>query len=246
MQIHLDGLILHGYIDRLSLATSLDEVSAVAKDACREYGFEKVQYGVLLPVSAAQPPRLIMFGNWPDDLYQCYVGQDFLSLDPCIETAMSGVPAMTWDRLDYSASRERLAFQADMLSFGVRAGMHFGTRGPRREFSCMSYCVDQDPQKTVADMRYRLPFLHLLYTHLHQAVLRLEAQLPTGAVGLSGREMECLKWVADGKTSAEIALIMRLSEHTVIRHLANATSKLGAANRTHAVAKAFQNGIISL
>jgi DNA-binding CsgD family transcriptional regulator len=50
------------------------------------------------------------------------------------------------------------------------------------------------------------------------------------------REREVLHWVARGKTTAEIAAILGLSEHTVKDYLRSACSKLGAGSRIEAVA----------
>lgn len=63
---------------------------------------------------------------------------------------------------------------------------------------------------------------------------------------LTSREMECLQWIACGKTSGEIAIICSISESTVNYHLKNTLSKLNSSNRVHAVAKAMQSGITSL
>lgn len=64
------------------------------------------------------------------------------------------------------------------------------------------------------------------------------------ASALSRKELECLRWAADGKTSSEIAIITGLSEHTVNHYLIFACNKLNAVNRAHAVAKAIRAGII--
>jgi LuxR family transcriptional regulator, quorum-sensing system regulator BjaR1 len=62
---------------------------------------------------------------------------------------------------------------------------------------------------------------------------------------LTPREVECLKWAADGKSEWEISVILNVSEHTADKHLANAHRKLGAANRAHAVAQALRWGLLS-
>jgi LuxR family quorum sensing-dependent transcriptional regulator len=61
---------------------------------------------------------------------------------------------------------------------------------------------------------------------------------------LNDREIDCLNWTAAGKTSAEIAEILLLSEHTVNHYLNRATKKLDTVNRTQAVAKALRVGLI--
>lgn len=61
---------------------------------------------------------------------------------------------------------------------------------------------------------------------------------------ISEREKQCLQWAAKGKTSWEISQILGVTESTIIYHLRNATRKLDAANRLHAVTKALQASII--
>lgn len=62
---------------------------------------------------------------------------------------------------------------------------------------------------------------------------------------MSNRELDCLRLSADGKTSEEIAELLRLSAHTAKQYLTAAASKLDAVNRTHAVSKALRMGLIS-
>jgi len=61
---------------------------------------------------------------------------------------------------------------------------------------------------------------------------------------LSDRERECLFWVAEGKTSEEVGVILGLSASTANSHLTSAMQKLGARNRALAVATAIRQGLI--
>ena len=63
---------------------------------------------------------------------------------------------------------------------------------------------------------------------------------------LTARESEVLRWVADGKSAWEIGEILDITKRTVDEHVQTALRKLGAANRTHAVAIALRDGIIKL
>lgn len=63
--------------------------------------------------------------------------------------------------------------------------------------------------------------------------------------GLTERELEVVGWSSTGKTSAEIATVMSLSDHTVNAYMNNALRKLNCANRTQLVAKALRMRIIS-
>jgi LuxR family transcriptional regulator, quorum-sensing system regulator BjaR1 len=74
--------------------------------------------------------------------------------------------------------------------------------------------------------------------------LQSAADLVARRPHLTGRERECLKWAAEGKSEREISEILGVSEHTSEKHLLNAKAKLGAVNRVHAVAEAIRLGYI--
>lgn len=61
---------------------------------------------------------------------------------------------------------------------------------------------------------------------------------------LTGRELEVVRWTAQGKTSAEIGQILSLSDHTVNAYMTNAIKKLDCVNRTQLVAKALRLRLI--
>ena len=64
--------------------------------------------------------------------------------------------------------------------------------------------------------------------------------------GLTNREMEVLKYVADGHTNQEIAERLVLSVATVQTHRANIMAKLGLHNAAELVKYAIRHGFISL
>jgi DNA-binding NarL/FixJ family response regulator len=61
---------------------------------------------------------------------------------------------------------------------------------------------------------------------------------------LTNRELEILRLVATGLGTKEIASQLRLSEHTVHRHIANILNKLGVPSRAAAVARASQANLL--
>ena len=63
---------------------------------------------------------------------------------------------------------------------------------------------------------------------------------------LTARESEVLRWVANGKSAWEVGEILHITKRTVDEHVQTAVRKLGAVNRTHAVALALCDGIIKL
>lgn len=69
--------------------------------------------------------------------------------------------------------------------------------------------------------------LDLLKPHLARVYARTRT-------GLTRREAEVLRWVAAGKSDAQIAAILCISPRTVQKHLQNAYDKLGVESRTAA------------
>lgn len=63
---------------------------------------------------------------------------------------------------------------------------------------------------------------------------------------LTPRELEVLRLVAQGLQNKEIAAELVISERTVKFHVSSIMGKLGAGNRTEAVALAAQQGLIDL
>lgn len=87
-----------------------------------------------------------------------------------------------------------------------------------------------------------------LLGRLLQHVGRLQRQVlsPRGLTlsGLSEREIEVLRLVADGFDTAEIATNLAYSERTIKNVIHDVTARLNLRNRSHAVAYACRNGLI--
>jgi two-component system NarL family response regulator len=63
---------------------------------------------------------------------------------------------------------------------------------------------------------------------------------------LTGRELEILGLVGNGKTSREIAEELFISENTVRNHVRNVLDKLGLRSRFEAVTWAQREGLIEV
>jgi DNA-binding NarL/FixJ family response regulator len=77
---------------------------------------------------------------------------------------------------------------------------------------------------------------------LRAAMASDQARIPDTI--LSGREMEVLVCLAQGRTTSQIASELYISENTVKTHVRHILEKLDASNRAEAVSKATQMGLI--
>jgi DNA-binding CsgD family transcriptional regulator len=63
---------------------------------------------------------------------------------------------------------------------------------------------------------------------------------------LAPRELEVLRFVAQGLANKEIAAQLGISPHTVKYHLASVLAKLGVSTRTEAVTLGIRTGLVPL
>jgi DNA-binding NarL/FixJ family response regulator len=61
---------------------------------------------------------------------------------------------------------------------------------------------------------------------------------------LTPRELEVLKLVAQGRSNAEIAQVLVISEATVKTHVARTLMKLDLRDRVHAIVMAYETGLV--
>jgi DNA-binding NarL/FixJ family response regulator len=81
---------------------------------------------------------------------------------------------------------------------------------------------------------------------VNKLVSQLAGSPPAGTIeALSPREIEVLRLAAQGLSNKAIGAQLTISDRTVQGHLANIYGKLAVGNRTEAVTRAIQLGLIS-
>jgi DNA-binding NarL/FixJ family response regulator len=74
---------------------------------------------------------------------------------------------------------------------------------------------------------------------------RLDADKGHGAAhGLTGRELEVLRRIAEGRTNRAIGEALVVSERTVDRHVSNIFAKLRVSSRAAATAYAYEHRLL--
>lgn len=237
------------FIDESNQANSIQSILALMERAAGDLGFDRYAYYALTRhdrYDAGDNPAPAVAHNFPASWVDYYFEHDYQTKDPVLLLAPEIERPFLWDslRLSYRLDRAQETIMQQASEAGLRDGVGVPLHGPRGDVCLVTFAAaDGHPNPGV-----ELPKLDVLAARFHSAysaVGRSENDHRTTAV-LSIRERECLQWVASGKSSWDIGMILHISENTVNFHVKNALRKLDASSRTLAVVKAIRFGLISL
>ncbi|CAM3756356.1 Transcriptional activator protein SolR [Pseudomonas reidholzensis] len=189
---------------------------------------------------AASRPHIILYNNYPPAWNARYADIDVFKKDPVVSRCHSTTLPVLWtDEL----FREVPQFRDAACSHGLRHGWTQSVHDQRHNETQLSVARPWGPVD-IGEFYEQSPrvlwlcnSLHALLTEHHLASL---APVPK----LSGRELEVLKWSADGKTAEAIGRILTLSTSTINFHIRSLIAKTNAANKAGAIAIAKSCGLI--
>lgn len=204
------------------------------------YGFFSI-----LPLSderGDQTGELTCVSDWPRELTAKYDQKKLLADCGILKQLSQSTMPVIWsvETLRQSSPVKKITDAADVLeSSGLRNNVSFSVydAGGRRGVVSFS-------GKRANPAEMELMELSFAASLLYDRLCFLNPVEDSPRSGLTARERECLVWTAAGKTSGEIATILKLSEHTVTHYLGIACQKLDAVNRVHAVSKAMRAGLL--
>jgi DNA-binding CsgD family transcriptional regulator len=168
-------------------------------------------------------------------------------LDPVMQHCKrSGVP-IVWNQGTYVAAGRAAKWECQApygYKTGVAVALHlpFGRHffvGFDREQPLPADC--RHLTRVVADLQL---FAALAQETAHRVLLS-EVLPHVASHRLTARELETLQWTMEGKTAWEVSRILSISEQTAVRHLNNATHKLGCTNKHQAAIRALRLGLIT-
>ncbi len=233
------------FIRNIDRAANTPEVCDVILKAVRPYGFKHILAGIIpLPGSSkAQQVSNIVLAQWPDGWAERYFSSGYLFVDPAIRRLTSDITPFQWTELDPLCRHDPMATRVmkEAGDFQLNCGFTVPLvtlEGDVAGFSMAGARIEMPPRSR------GMLSLVATYAFGHALNLRIKKNDAVQAK-ITKREQEILQWAAAGKTEWEIGEILNISEHTVDKFFRSARTKLGAINRTQAVAEAFRRNIIS-
>jgi DNA-binding CsgD family transcriptional regulator len=177
-------------------------------------------------------------------LAEIYTREEFAEADPVQGWVREHGRPVIWTVDEFRKAgnrrqRELFSLVADEGFLGGVSIPLFGPANLRGTLVALDSEGRIDMDRAIEEIKQSVPLGNAL---INCGCMRGQARaaMPT----LTGREIECLNWVALGKTSWEISLILGISARTVDFHVQNAMSKLDANSRQQAIYNAMSMGIL--
>jgi LuxR family transcriptional regulator, quorum-sensing system regulator BjaR1 len=222
------------------LSTASDVMNAMERTFAL-FGFENfIITG--LPNGRERFEQVVLLRKWPLGWFEHYVREDYVRSDPVIRLCRKTTRPFEWSEAPYDAQHEKRADEVmrRAVDFGMARGFCLPVHGLQGYEACLSMSgsdLDLSPRTK--------PAIHLMAMYAFERARTIVSpahQEPSD--GLTPREREALTWAAAGKSAADTAEILGITARTVTAHIVSACQKLGAMNKTQAVARAVHQRLI--
>ncbi|MBW7970171.1 LuxR family transcriptional regulator [Bradyrhizobium sp. BR 10289] len=219
---------IFGAEDAEGLSNALAKTASALDLSCFAY----------LALKREENRKPLLISTYPSRWTAHYLNKKYQVIDPVIGEALQNPEPFRWGidfRCQTSSKAQRQLFD-EAAQFGIRFGFTVPIHDGHGPISALTFATDERrPQfEKCIDSYARVLQLMAMYFHAHVR-RKLGNEHAIDGIRLSRREVECLEWAAQGKSSWEIGRILGISRNTVAYYLENAKEKLGVRTIAQAV-----------
>jgi len=187
----------------------------------------------------------VFISNYPTTWTDHYFARKYESIDPIFTVAHATKQPFHWGKdatpIELAECQRQLFDEA--AAFGIRNGLTFPLACRGEAFAALTIAADEKPTVFKRRLEKSLPILRCIAIAFHAGVRQKPSITQSvDGVPLTRREIECLHWTAQGKSTWEIGRIIGVRPYTVTFHLKNAKLKLGVGSLFQAVARFAHGG----
>lgn len=226
-------------------AKNKDELLARLKAVIRAAGFETFMIGLeRRAVSGALIHHVT--SDYDREWQIKYQNNNYAFNDPTVSHCQQSTVPLLWSE-QFFRNNGAIQMLEEARSYGISHGVSIATHDWNGCKSMMSLVRDKPLDRNEQEKAYLTASARLISACIHHAGFHLlEAdegfQLKES---LTRREKEVLQWIAQGKTTWEISVIMSISAATVAYHVKNLMQKMDVHNRQQALAVALRLGLVN-
>jgi DNA-binding CsgD family transcriptional regulator len=210
-----------------------------------ELGFGIISGALILEHGAGRVSS-IPFGNIPQGYRATFESDARGKRDPVMHRLKRLSAPFVYDQSTYVNEDAGDIWEIQAL-FGYKTGIAMALHLPGGKHFLMGVDREEPLPGDEAQLTRLMADLQLLAVHAQETTIRLlvpesvEVQyLPK----LTERELEILKWTAEGKSAWAVGQILNISEHNVKYHIKRILMKLAVGSKHQAAAKAKALGLI--
>jgi len=182
--------------------------------------------------------------TYPAAWIKRYLQMGYIDIDPVIREGFRRALPFDWSELKIQSAQE-VSFLTDALAHGVGPhGLSIPLQSKHGHRALFSISFSRSKDEWTKFVKTSLPALIEIANRIHRRVIY--EVFGEDRPHLSLRELECLRWIACGKDTSEIAIILDISAHTARDYLKSARYKLDSVTSAQAVTKAVKLGLLIL
>lgn len=205
-----------------------------------DMGFDYYALYIRHPVPFTRP-EVFVFNNYPKAWVRIWMREKYADYDPVIAFCQTPGKLLLWH--DPELPKNNVVMEAAKVQ-GIQSGFSYSVMEKNRATGILSMASRKMPEGERFGEENQLK-LHYLTALFLEGLMRInDVSMSVMSMTLSQRELEILKWTAEGKTAIEIALILSISEHTVNFHQKKMQKKFNAQNKTQVAAYAAAIGLL--
>lgn len=237
------------FIEQSNRIDSTEALLALMERAVGELGFDRYAYCALTDhdrYAVRDKPAPAVALNFPSSWTDFYFEHNYQTKDPVVLHTPELERPFLWDWLStaFRLDRAQRTVMQEARDARLKDGVGVPLHGPQGSVCLVTFAAGDGHPEPAAELQ-KLGMLATQFHATYSEIGRAEIDHCTVPV-LSDREIECLQWIALGKTSWDIGMILNISENTVNFHIRNTFRKLDTNNRVTAVVKAIRYRLISL
>jgi DNA-binding CsgD family transcriptional regulator len=237
----------------VAAAESGQDIVPIIQSTIRSFGFDTFMYGISRSMKPDHESRMFVFTTVPQEWVIRYDELAYIEVDPRILLLWDSSLPLVWDQRTFRGGGAKCeAFLDDAMHHGIASGvcMPLGDEvGSRVIVALNSDIPEIDEPRRLAISRSLgdiVLFAHYFHELFMKSIVRQGGPTNLGRRPLSERERECLTLAARGLTSDDIGFKLGIGTRTVQFHFDSIRSKLAAANRQEAIARAIREQLIFL
>lgn len=221
-------------------ATETADITRLIEQQTMTLGLEFYALYIRHPVPFTRP-GIFIYSNYPKKWVRTWQKENFADTDPVIKYCQIPGRLLLWN--DPVVTEGRRVFEA-ARAHGIHAGFSYSAMVKNRAVGILSMASGKSFEKIELTQESHLKLQYLTDLALEALQRVKDISMMVMNMELTRRELEILKWTAEGKTSAEISLILSISENTVNFHQKNMQKRFNAPNKTQVASYAAAIGLL--